>query len=814
MKRIDALAFVFLLVATPVVAAGQWSTVGGDSGNTRFSSLAQINSQTVTRLGAAWVSEKIGVPTARTMPVVDNGLMFVTAPPYVYAVNISTGKIAWRYNTSPGGAPAREGVAVGEGQVYVGLYDGNLLALREETGELVWKTYLGDPLHSPAAGFSGAPLYADGLVSLGTNADFGYRGQIVAVNAKTGREAWRFFVVPAPGEPGSETWPKNDAWKHGGGAVWLVGASDAELGLVFYVTGNAVPQYAGEDRPGDNLYTCSVIALDSKTGKLRWHYQVIRHDIWEADIAEAPVLFDAQSNGQSRKAIAAMRTDGYLFMLDRATGKPLGRIEDRRVPQDAFQKTAATQPYPVGADHVLPDCGDWKKRSLPRGFELGCFFTPASVEKRNLLAPVYGMRVTPMAFDPRTRFFYVTGSAGLQWFRRAEDPDFFSMTFNGRVPGLSQLSFGVLAALDSRTNKIVWQKEFRVGRPSGALVTAGGLVFQMAGDGNLQAYDAANGSLVWQFQTGTLGGSPPITFESAGEQYIATVVGGAVWAFKLGGTLPPGAAPAVSPQEDFAGAITDTATIETAALARDMGLTGAHYVTDEYAFEPYRARVKAGTRVTWRNNGRMTHTIVAVDGSWSTGPLKPLDIGTVIFDKPGKFTYICKEHPWVYGQIIVEDPPEKSGQSQASVEAAPKKDEPSQASAKKEPEPFPEVPRIMAEEVQQLLNLKANVVLVDTDDSVTYEAEHIKGAVNMAYDPTVDPQERQELLGALPSDRLIVFYCNCPREEDSAPLVKEMWQLGYDHDKVKALKGGLTRWEQLSYPLAGSEVKPSKPTSD
>ena len=120
----------------------------------------------------------------------------------------------------------------------------------------------------------------------------------------------------------------------------------------------------------------------------------------------------------------------------------------------------------------------------------------------------------------------------------------------------------------------------------------------------------------------------------------------------------------------------------------------------------------------------------------------------------------------------------------------------------------------MAEEVQQLLNLKANVILVDTDDSVTYEAEHIKGAVNMAYDPTVDPQERQGLLGALPSDRLIVFYCNCPREEDSAPLVKEMWQLGYDHDKVKALKGGLTRWEQLSYPLAGSEVKPSKPTSD
>lgn len=797
------------------LGTSQWSAVGGDSGNTRYSSLAQINAQNVTKLGAAWVSEKFGpAPSSRAMPVIDNGLIFFTAPPSVYAVDINTGKIAWRYNASPG-SPAREGVAVGGCLVYVGLSDANLLALREETGELVWKTYIGDPVHEPQAGASGAPLYADGLVSIGLNADYGYRGQIVAVDPKTGREAWRFFVVPAPGELGSETWPKNNhAWMHGGGAVWLVGASDPELGLVFYATGNAVPQYGGENRPGDNLYTDSVVALDSKTGKLRWYYQIVRHDIWEADVAEAPVLFDAQVNGQTRKAIAAMRTDGYLFMLDRVTGKPLGRIEDRRVPQDAFQKTAATQPYPVGADPVLPDCDYWKTQAIPRGFELGCFFTPASAQKPNVLAPVYGMRATPMAFDPQTQFFYVTGNAALQWFRRAEDPDFFSLSFSQRVPGLNKLSYGVLAALDSRTDKIVWKKEFRGGRPSGALATAGGLVFQMAGDGNLQGYDATNGSLVWQFQTGDLGGSPPITFENSGEQYIATVVGGAVWAFKLGGTLPQRPAPPIPPQEDFAGQITDTATIETTTLARDMGLTGSHYLIDEYEFNPYRARVKAGARVHWRNNGTMTHTVVAEDGSWSTGPLQPLDVGTVTFDKPGTYTYICKEHPWVYGQIIVEPAPQKDGQSQPSVESAPKKDGQNQSSSQKEPEPFPEVPRLTAEEVQQLLKSKANVVLVDTDDSIAYDAEHIKGAVNMAYDPTVDPQERQGTLAALPSDRLIVFYCNCAHEEDSAPLVKEMWQLGYDHDKVKALKGGLTRWEQLSYPLAGADINSSRATSN
>jgi alcohol dehydrogenase (cytochrome c) len=286
------------------------------------------------------------------------------------------------------------------------------------------------------------------------------------------------------------------------------------------------------------------------------------------------------------------------------------------------------------------------------------------LQKPALLEPVYGMRATPMTFDPQTRFFYATGNAGLQWFRRGENPGFFSLTLSGRVPGLNKLSFGVLAAIDSRTNKITWKKEFRVGRPSGALATAGGLVFQMAGDGNLQAYDASNGSLLWQFQTGDLGGSPPIAYESGGEDYIATIVGGTLWAFKLGGTLPQRSVPPTPPQEDFAGPIENTANIETTTLWRDFGLMGTHYIIDEYEFNPYRVRVKAGTRVSWRNNGQMVHTVIAEDGSWTTGPLNPLDIGSVIFDKPGTYVYICKEHPWVYGQIIVEPAPEKNGESQ------------------------------------------------------------------------------------------------------------------------------------------------------
>jgi alcohol dehydrogenase (cytochrome c) len=673
LARILTAAIAIALAALPGHA--QWSTVGGDQGNTRYSSLSQINSQNVSKLGAAWISEKIGPPpSSRAMPVIDGGLLFVTAPPFVTAVNLADGKIAWQYrlalDTMPGapvaGSPAREGVAVGEGLVFVGLSDSNLIALNEKTGALVWKHSLIDPKGANTGGPSGAPLYHDGLVSIGTNGDNGNRGQIVALGAKTGKEAWRFFVVPAPGDPGSETWPKNDSWKRGGGAVWLVGAFDPSLDTVYYVSGNGVPQYGGENRAGDNLFLCSVLAFESKTGKLRWHYQVIRHDIWEADIAEAPVLFDAQVAGQPRKAIAAMRTDGYLFMLDRVIGKPLGRVEDRPVAQDAFQKTAATQPYPVGAEPVLPDCNDWKKLTLPRGFELGCFFTPATIGKENVIAPVFGMRATPMAFDPQTQFFYATGNAGLQWFRRAADPDFFGMGFNSRVPGINKLSYGVLAAIDTRTNKIAWEKKFPDERPSGALATAGGLLFQMAGDGNMQAYDPATGNLLWQFQTGTASGSPPIAFESAGDEYVATIVSGAVWAFKLGGDLPQRTAPKIATPEDFGGAPVDASVIETSTMVRDARLTGAHYMIDEYEFTPFRARIKAGAQVTWRNNGRLVHTIVADDGSWTTGPLRPLDFAAVKFDKPGTYTYICKEYPWVYGQIIVEPAAPSDAQAQSS----------------------------------------------------------------------------------------------------------------------------------------------------
>ena len=668
MRRSFAIfAIVVAALAAPAVVSVQedhsielvgrdWPTVNGNLAGERYSPLTQITSETVTRLAGAWTHRFDDVGAGRATPVVRNGLMFISSGSWIYALNARTGDVVWHYQSGAsqpngigsvdskknGGAfPGREGVAVGDGLVFTGLADGTVIALVEKTGELAWTTYVGDTPPRKGQSANGAPIYANGTVYVGTAADFGFRGQVIALEAKTGRELWRWFAVPAPGIAGHETWPKdNSSWQTGGGALWLVGAADPVLGLVYFGTGNAVPQYGGDNRAGDNLYTCSIVALDMKTGRLRWQYQIIHHDVWEADIAISPVLYDAQVGGRTRKGIATMRADGYLFLLDRETGKPLFPIEERKVPQDARGKTAPTQPFPVGADRVLPDCDEWKKQSIPTGFVLGCFFAPASLNVPNLLTPSWGMRVTPMSYSPQTGYFYAIGNASLGWFRRAEDPDFFGLGGGNRVPGLPA-GYAVLAAIDARTDRIAWKKEFRDGRPAGALTTAGGLLFQMLSTGTLIASDAKTGDVLWQFDTGGGGGGPAASYEIDGRQYIVVALRRTLWTFTLGGPLKPApsasrtSTPAPAPRELFAGPIQDTNDIELTTNVRDMGVTGNHFMTDEYAFSVYRARVKVGTPVRWTNNGRVVHEVIAEDGSWTTGPISPIQVGVRTFDKPG-----------------------------------------------------------------------------------------------------------------------------------------------------------------------------------
>jgi len=663
---------------TRALSGKEWPLVGGDLTGERYSTLTQINLQTVQKLGSAWESKRFeDGGTSIATPVIKDGLMFVTAGTHVYALNPKTGEVIWNYRTdmhpaptccnaegregtsgtalvgtniiSGLGLPNRQGVAFGEGKIFVGLTDGHIIAIDEKTGQREWSQQIGED-RRPGQTASPAPIYWNGMVFGGlASGDWHISGRVTALDAKTGRELWHFFMVPGPGEVGHDTWPQDDVWKGGGGGVWFSGTMDPDLGLVYFTGGNAVPR-GGELRPGNNLFTSSVVAIDVKTGKVRWYFQPVHHDIWGVD-AHSTVLYDAEVGGRPRKALGIIRGDGYLFLLDRETGKPIFPVEERPVPQNAFDKTSPTQPFPVGGESMLPDCSAWKDK-IPAGFVLGCQFTPASSDKPNILATGFGVHIAPMSYSPQTGYFYAQGNASLSWRRRAEDP-YYDGGF-GPVPGLK--NHAVLAAIDSRTDKVAWTKDVTYAE-NGSLTTAGGLLFRLVGDGNLAAYNAKTGDVVWQFQTGNAGeGGPPSSYEIDGEQYVAAVAGYSVWAFKLGGTAQPGTAPKLpSSSADnggYNGPIQDIDHIETGSLFREIR-GGQRYFADEYAFNPYRARVKVGTRVMWTNNGQTVHAIVAVDGSWTTGPMNPTERGYMTFDKPGTYNYTCKEHPWSYGQVIV-----------------------------------------------------------------------------------------------------------------------------------------------------------------
>jgi quinohemoprotein ethanol dehydrogenase len=670
-------------------ASSHWQMVGGDWSNSRHSVLSQINPQSIQRLGPTWISPKFAEAATTRSPIVErDGLLFVTAGRHVYAFDARTGEPKWSHNTvpaaqpkdfaptlenelaslnSPMAVPNGKGVGVGEGLVYVGLKDGHVIALDQFSGELRWARQTGVSHSKKGQWAAVAPTYANGVVFSGlSDGDHNLRGQMVALEAKTGILRWNLFSVPGPGERGHETWPSfNESWKVGGGGVWTNPSVDPDLGLVYFTAGNAVPAYGGDWRPGINLYTCSVLAVDIKTGKLRWHFQLIHHDVFEADLGVPVVLYDAVKAGRVRKALAVMRADGHLFNLDRATGEPILPIEQRSVPQSVTQNTSPTQPFPVVGESILMTCEEWKKEPIPKGFTLGCMFTPPSspppsLDPQNVLVPFPSVKGHLMAFSPSTGYFYIQASSWLHWPRRSQDPYFLNWV--GAVPGLR--SYAELAAIDSRTGKIAWRKRTLNGTPgSGPLVTAGNVLFHSAGDGHLNAYDAKSGDLLWQFQLGTAAG-PAATYQIDGEQYVAVAAGSSVWALKLGGSIsPPSSATLSTNTEEFPGPLVDAEEIETTTLHRSLIEPGARYFIDEFTFNPSRARIAPGAPVLFVNNGSMRHEIVAVDGTWGTGALGPTQEAWLTFKKPGSYTYICKDHPWSYGQIVISEGSTSASQS-------------------------------------------------------------------------------------------------------------------------------------------------------
>ena len=651
--------------------ARDWPLVSGNWSSSRYSVLEDITTATVERLGGAWTTRLAGGASSRATPVVQDGIIYLTGGANVFAVDSRTGETVWRWQPGIDEArrvPSWQGVGLGNGFVFVGLRSAEVAALRQETGELVWAASVGSVPQQAGESVTTAPMYAEGRVFVGlANGDTGGQGRILALDAATGEIQWTFFVVPRPGEFGHETWPQDsNTWELGGGGVWLVGTVDPDLGMVYFSTGNPVPMFGGEIRAGDNLFTASVVALDIETGERRWHYQVVRHDVWDADIATPLLLYDHDVGARApRKALAAMRADGYLFLLDRETGEPLFPIEERAVPQDAHQRTAATQPFPVTGESILPDCSYWRDR-VPPPFELNCSgFTPPMVNEHTIVAPgvpIPRVRVTPMSFSPQTGFIYAQGNATVGRARRFEDPWHWNLDDNElTLPD----PVGILAAVDTRTSQVVWKHEVPSALlgTSGPLTTAGGLMFRGSAGGQVEAYDARTGARAWTFRTSEAGArvrpGPAAAYEIDGAQYIVIAMGPDLWAFTLDGTVAARGEPVLDAWADYERprpAPAETDVIETATLIEaPRGIAGGRrYGFDEHRFNPVRSLVSAGTRVRFVNNGAITHTIAARDGNWATATLEPATTAYVALDDPGTFLYHCTEHPWAIGEITVE----------------------------------------------------------------------------------------------------------------------------------------------------------------
>jgi alcohol dehydrogenase (cytochrome c) len=658
-----------------------WITYGGALNNQRYSTLDQLNTTNVQNLKGAWLTRLGSARGSKYIfeadPLVIDGVMYIpTGNDDIFALDGKTGKKLWEYNSD---IPQvndliccgwdNRGVASGQGMIFTGQLDGSFVALDQATGKVVWRTQLED--YHDGFSITGATRYYDGMIFTGmSGAENGVRGRLYALDAKTGHEIWRFYTIPGPNDIGGNTWPaatdpdpiKRDAYLHGGGTVWQAPAIDPDLGMIYFSTGNAGPDYDGAVRPGDNLFSASIVALDYRSGAYKWHFQEVHHDIWDYDAPSPVVLFDQTYNGQPRKGLSQPGKTGWVYYLDRSTGQPLVGIDEKPVGQEPRMATALTQPYPVG-DKFVKDCVTEPVEGFPI---VGCMFD--AFYDVPVVMPGSAGNWSPSSFDPQTGYTYVMG--GETYSGRAMKPETYVLgkryTAGANVTPPNTPINNTVTALDSRTNKIVWQKELPGDRSYGAVSSAGGLLFVGQVDGNLVAYDARTGDQLWKFQTGWGISAPPMTYSVDGVQYVAIASGGnrggvstpdgdAVWAFSLNGTIDQAPAPPpVQTKTSLGGPLVKlgdaVGRTDTQGLSKPFDGT---VDTADYAFTPVRISVPAGTTVTWQNSGAVIHTATANNNAWDTGDISSGGSASITFNNAGTFTYNCSPHPWMLGQVTV-----------------------------------------------------------------------------------------------------------------------------------------------------------------
>ncbi len=524
--RVGLALLLFGASASTLSAQANWTTYGGNDWNQRYSTLTQINTVNVRTMVPRMVFQtgiaRLG--SFENTPVVVDNMMYVTTPyNTAMAYDLNTGKQVWRYEHKLGTTifccgPNNRGVAIHGPHAYMGTLDGRLIAFDRMTGEVAWDIEVADP----AFGYSitHAPLIVGDNVIVGVSGgEYGIRGHVTAYNAVSGEQVWRWYSIPAPkGDPTFDevapngwwgTWPTStadgadlhrnvsaekadsakyaDAWTRGGGGVWMTPAYDKALNMIYVAVGNPSPDLDGAVRPGDNLYTDCVVAIDASTGKTKWYYQTVPHDVWDLDAVSPPVV----TSIAGKKVVVHAGKTAWVYVLDAATGK-LVRKTDNFTPQENM--------------FALPSAQG--TRMLP-GANGGAEWSPIAVDPRLNYAFVAGLH-QPMN--------YITHNAPWEKGRLWLGSAFVA------IPGEEQ--YGTYTAINLATGKKVWQNKVPQPMMGGALATAGGLTFTGEGNGNFNAFDSRTGKLLWQFNGGAGCNSAPMSFSFKGEQFIAVACGG------------------------------------------------------------------------------------------------------------------------------------------------------------------------------------------------------------------------------------------------------------------------------------------------
>ncbi len=498
-----------------------WLSYSGGYKSERFSPLSQINTVNVDQLKVKWAYQMqptgiSGAGLQETTPLVADGIMYITeSPSSVTALDARSGRMLWHFVPdiandvlNIGFPRINRGVALLDDKVYVATLDARLIALDARTGAVRWQSVVAD--NDLGFSLTLAPLALDGKIIVGVSgAEAGVRAYIDAYDAVSGERLWRTFTVPAPGEPGSETW-QGDAWQTGGGSTWLTGSFDPELDLLYWTTGNPAPDWNGDLRPGDNLFTCSVLALDPDTGEMQWHFQYTPHDTHDWDANQIPVLVDAEFEGQQRKLLALANRNAFYYLLDRETGEYL-------LGEEYSYQTWAEGIDDTGRPIVIPGTDPNREGNL---------IWPSLQGATNWFSPSYNPQ-TEQFFVPNRRmgalYFkadveYVPGQPFLGGGEQALDGDDAS---------------GAVISLDATTGEMQWEFVLQTPPWSGVMATGGGLVFGSSNEGNFFALDAEDGNPLWNFNTGAHVRTNPMGFAVDDEQRVAIIGGQTLFVFGL-----------------------------------------------------------------------------------------------------------------------------------------------------------------------------------------------------------------------------------------------------------------------------------------